>query len=113
MNNRNPVDRGTQADDLSPARGAARRTGPQRSASGIPPAGNFSGHVYKFTNDALAQTASVEAWVAELRRLALVVCITARENYILEAIEKSGTTGPAKHAKAGIEFTSSVVPWAT
>jgi hypothetical protein len=69
-------------------------------------------HVYKFTAETLITTDTVERWLQELRRLAMVVCVTARENYILEGIEAAGTIGPPKYAAAGITFTGSAVPWA-
>jgi len=52
----------------------------------------------------------VADWVAELQRLATVVCVTARENYTLEQIEKTGSRGPEKYAAAGVTFTTPV-PW--
>jgi hypothetical protein len=69
-------------------------------------------HVYKFTAETLAKTDTVEAWLSELRRLAMVVCVTARENYTLEGVEARGTTGPQKYAAAGVQFIESQLPWA-
>lgn len=68
-------------------------------------------HVYKFTVETLAKTDTVTAWLSELRRLAIVVCVTARENYILEGVEANGTTGPHKYAAAGVQFIESELPW--
>jgi hypothetical protein len=69
-------------------------------------------HVYKFTAQTLTETDTIERWLDELHRLAMVVCVTARENYILEAIETAGTTGPAKYTAAGVFFVGDAVPWA-
>lgn len=46
----------------------------------------------------------------ELRRLATVVCVTAKENYALELVESAGTHGPEKYVAAGISFATPV-PW--
>jgi len=50
-------------------------------------------------------------WLPELRRLATVVCVTARENYALELIEKSGCRGPDKYEAARNERHARPVPW--
>jgi len=68
-------------------------------------------HVYPLTAEALDNVTSVEGWLAELKRVAMVVCVTANENYELERAELRGITGPAKYDAAGIEFTSDEVPW--
>jgi hypothetical protein len=41
----------------------------------------------------------------------MVVCVTARENYVLEGVEARGTAGPEKYSVAGVEFAGSVLPW--
>ena len=69
-----------------------------------------SDHVYPFTTDLLYEAMTVADWVAELQRLATVVCVTARENYTLEQIEKTGSRGPEKYAAADVTFTTPV-PW--
>jgi hypothetical protein len=69
-------------------------------------------HVYPLTEDSLRQTDTVQSWTDELRRIQMVVCVTADENYRLEAVERSGITGPSKYAKAGVEFTTARLPWA-
>ena len=61
-------------------------------------------HVHPLTEATLQQVQSVSDWLVELKRLRIVVCVTARENYALELIEKQGFTGPEKYAKAGIVF---------
>jgi hypothetical protein len=56
---------------------------------------------------------TIEDWVAELRLLATVVCVTARESYDLMAIEMT-TPGPEKHAIAGVTASApgqSSPPW--
>lgn len=68
-------------------------------------------HVYPLTELELRSTRSVEAWVAELRRVEMVVCVTAEENYRLMRVEKTGLTGPAKYARAGVTFTTDALPW--
>jgi hypothetical protein len=65
-------------------------------------------HVYPFTSDLLIEVTELEAWVRELRRLATVVCVTAKENYALEQVERSGLHGPKKYAAAGITFATPV-----
>jgi hypothetical protein len=69
-----------------------------------------SDHVYPLTADLLHDVTTVEEWVVELRRLATVVCVTAKENYALEQVESVGTHGPEKYAAAGITFAMPV-PW--
>lgn len=68
-------------------------------------------HVYPLTETLLREVTSLDAWTVELARLDTVVCVTAKENYALEIIEKAGTTGPEKYDQAGIEFTTGTVPW--
>jgi hypothetical protein len=67
-------------------------------------------HVYPFTQSLLYDIDSVEGWIGELRRLSMVVCVTATENYALEQIETAGLHGPQKYAVAGITFATPV-PW--
>lgn len=50
-------------------------------------------HVHPLTEATLRDTDTVEKWVVELRRVQMVVCVTAAENYRLEVLEWSGTTG--------------------
>ena len=52
----------------------------------------------------------MEGWLRELRRLAMVVCVTATENYALEQVEKAGVHGPQKYAAPGVTFATPV-PW--
>jgi hypothetical protein len=67
-------------------------------------------HVYRFASDLLYEVTTLEAWVGELRRLATVVCVTAKENYALEQLEQAGAHGPEKYAAAGVTFATPV-PW--
>jgi hypothetical protein len=67
-------------------------------------------HVYPFSADLLDKVTTVDGWVQELRRLATVVCVTAKENYALEKVEKAGGHGPEKYATAGVTFATPV-PW--
>lgn len=99
---------------------AARSIGAQTAIDAYapdPPPNNNSDdalhadHVYPLTVDLLHQVTTLEGWTAELARLDAVVCVTAAENYRLEAIEKSGTTGPDKYAAAEIEFVRGPLPW--
>jgi hypothetical protein len=41
----------------------------------------------------------------------MVVCVTARENYILEGAEARGIVGPQKYAAVGVEFTEPALLW--
>lgn len=68
-------------------------------------------HVWPITERHLTEVTTVDAWVEELRLLATVVCVTARENYRLIRVEKT-TSGPEKYALAGVAFTTAEVPWA-
>jgi hypothetical protein len=68
-------------------------------------------HVWPITERHLKEVTTVDAWVEELRLLATVVCVTARENYRLIHVEKT-TPGPEKYALAGVTFTTVEVPWA-
>jgi hypothetical protein len=67
-------------------------------------------HVWPITERHLEELTTVNAWVVELKHVATVVCITARENYRLMRIEKT-TPGPGKYAVAGVAFTTAEVPW--
>jgi hypothetical protein len=69
-----------------------------------------SDHVYPFRPALLYTVKTSEAWVHELRRLATVVCVTAKENYALEQVEKTGVHGPEKYPAAGVTFVTPV-PW--
>lgn len=68
-------------------------------------------HVWPITERHLNEVITVDAWIAELRHLATVVCVTARENYHLIRVEKYHP-GPEKYAIAGVGFTTAEVPWA-
>lgn len=64
-------------------------------------------HVTPLLPRHLAELTSVDEWLAALPDLTEVVCITARENYSLEAVERGGTYGEEKYALAGIELVPS------
>ena len=61
-------------------------------------------HLWPLTEETLQTTASVEAWVDELRRLSAVAVVTARENYRLMSAEKQNLWGLAKYEAAGVEL---------
>lgn len=61
-------------------------------------------HVYPVTVQHLHSFVTVDDWVAGLSRLGEVVCVTADENFALEALERSGLTGPTKYERLGISF---------
>ncbi len=65
-------------------------------------------HVYPFTTNLLYEVTTLEEWVRALRHLGLVVCVTAKENYALEQLERKGEHGPVKYAAAGITFVTPV-----
>ena len=67
--------------------------------------------MYPLSEVDLYANESVEQWLVSLARLRTVVCVTARENYRLEAIERMGVTGPLKYAEAGVKFKTEGVPW--
>lgn len=77
-------------------------------AAGVPKNGSpdalHADHVHPFTEDVLHRTKGVEGWLRELAHLSEVVCVTAKENHALQAVEKSGITGPEKYAAAGVAF---------
>jgi hypothetical protein len=54
-------------------------------------------HVHPLTIEHLDVTITPADWLGELERLGEVVCVTAAENYKLEARELAGVTGPAKY----------------
>ena len=68
-------------------------------------------HVYPITEETLHQVDSLDRWLEELVRARTVVCVTARENYDLEVVERRGITGPAKYEEAGVTFTTDRLPW--
>jgi len=68
-------------------------------------------HVWPITERHLKEVTAIDAWIVELKILATVVCVTARENYRLIRVEKT-TPGPEKYAIAGVAFTTADVPWA-
>lgn len=63
-------------------------------------------HVYPLTSELLHTVDTVDKWIAALKRLRTVVCVTAAENYVLEKIEQGGLTGPEKYDRAGVIFAS-------
>jgi hypothetical protein len=92
-----------------PKRSQGAQASIDKYAPELPPKNNspdalHADHVYPLTGALLREVDTVEQWIEELRRLRTVVCVTAAENYKLEAIEQSGTTGPEKYAAAGVTF---------
>jgi hypothetical protein len=69
-------------------------------------------HVYSLTEHDLSRNDTVERWRCAMLRLQTVVCVTAAENYRLEAVELRGVTGPDKYAAAGVKFATRKLPWA-
>lgn len=61
-------------------------------------------HVHALTTLDLETIITVDDWVVALARLREVVCVTAEQNYQLQAIEKTGITGPDKYSEAGIKW---------
>jgi len=83
--------------------------------AGVPKNGSddalHADHYATITPQTFEQVTTLEAWMGELARLAgAVVCVTARENYRLEPIERDGMHGPEKYAAAGVTFVDPV-PW--
>lgn len=68
-------------------------------------------HVYSLTEDDLRRNDTLELWIEAMHRLRTVVCVTAKENYRLQACERRGVTGPRKYAEAGMTFTTQALPW--
>lgn len=61
-------------------------------------------HVMPLTAEHLETLTTTDAWLGALPDLMRVVCVTAKENYDLEVIERGGITGDAKYGEAGIRF---------
>ena len=68
-------------------------------------------HVYPLSEAELHANDTPEKWIDALQRLRTVVCVTAAENYRLEACERSAITGPEKYAQSGVAFTTQDLPW--
>jgi len=92
------------------AQASIERYSPQRPPRNDSDDALHADHVYRFSADALWEVTTIDGWLAELRRLATVVCVTAKENYALEQVENAGRHGPAKYAAAGVTFATPV-PW--
>lgn len=67
-------------------------------------------HVYPFKAELFSDVTTLEGWLRELGRLSLVVCVTAKENFALQQVERAGNYGPAKYAAAGVTFAKPL-PW--
>jgi hypothetical protein len=67
-------------------------------------------HVHRLGVAHLERLKTAADWLATLPELRKVVCVTARENYQLEALEKQGITGPEKYRIAGIEWALGIEP---
>ena len=67
--------------------------------------------MWPLTEETLRRVVTVDNWVRELARLRAVVCVTAKENYALEQVEKLGLTGQAKYERAGIALVGGAPPW--
>lgn len=61
-------------------------------------------HLNRLEAHHLERLTTRDAWLAELSQLTEVVCVTARENYNLEAVERKGIRGVAKYEEAGVEL---------
>jgi hypothetical protein len=105
----------TNRSHLLPTRSTGAQVSIDRYAPERPPRNGsdealHADHVYPFTADILADVTTLDGWVVELRKLATVVCVTAKENYALERVENAGLRGPEKYAAAGVTFATTV-PW--
>ena len=65
-------------------------------------------HVYELRVDQLRATFTVDEWHDVLAAARTVVVVTAKENYALEKLERSGIRGPAKYEAAGITWAGQV-----
>ena len=68
-------------------------------------------HVYELAEADLHSTISVDDWGQLLARARTVVVVTAKENYDLERLERSGTRGPDKYREAGIAWAGDRPPF--
>jgi hypothetical protein len=93
---------------LSKRSQAAQEVNDRYEAAGNPVPKNAShdalhaDHVHALTVADLHRSITVDDWMKELVRLREVVCVTARENYRLQQVERMGITGPAKYVEAGV-----------
>jgi hypothetical protein len=99
------VVRSTEAQRVIDAYGAANVP---KNAS---PDALHADHVYSLSEDDLRGNDTLELWISAMQRLRTVVCVTARENYLLETFERKHITGPRKYDKAGVTFTTRELPW--
>lgn len=98
--------RNTNRSHLLAIRSAGAQASIEKYAPQRPPRNDsddalHADHVYPFTSALFDEITTLEGWVDELRRLATVVCVTAKENYALEQIEKTGVHGPASTPPPG------------
>lgn len=105
-----------QKPEIRPRSAGAQRAIEQYGEGEVPKNGSddalHADHYATITPETFERVTSIEAWVEELNRLATsVVCVTAKENYRLEQIERAGLVGPQKYAAAEITFVDPV-PWA-
>lgn len=63
-------------------------------------------HVWPLLASDLPGLLTPEAWMAVLPRLDEVVCVTARENYRLQRVEREGFYGWDKYREAGVELVA-------
>lgn len=77
--------------------------GADRPRNGSPDA-LHADHVWGLAESQLRELVTTEQWLAELRRLEEVVCVTAKENYRLMALERAGIWGDEKYRQAGIDL---------
>lgn len=61
-------------------------------------------HVFALRDAELVTLTTVDAWLARLPELDLVVCVTAAENYRLEQVERKGADGWGKYGAAGVQI---------
>jgi hypothetical protein len=65
-------------------------------------------HVFPLTEFDIKGTITPHDWLTLLTERGQVVCVTAKENYELEQVERSGVNGWAKYEAAGIQLVDSV-----
>ena len=61
-------------------------------------------HVQSLTERDLLELTTMAAWLEHLAHLDTVVCVTAAENYALQQVERTGTSGWEKYEAAGVEI---------
>lgn len=61
-------------------------------------------HVHRLSETHLLTLTTEVDWQGAMAELLAAVCVTARENYALEQLEKNGASGWGKYTQAGVKL---------